>query len=109
MKALLPLRAAAALLGCRDPRTARARIDMLGVPVVDLGTPGRSRVFVRPVDIHRAIAAATRVTCAGTPPPGGVDLPPGVKLGTAAAREHLERSLPGAYGRAVANQTRGGR
>lgn len=77
MSALLTLSEAGAQLRCRDPRTARKRLDLLGVPTVAVG---RS-VLVRQVDLERAVAAAARVTrpAAGASP-AGVTLAPGARL-----------------------------
>ena len=75
---LLTLAEAGAFLRCRDPRTARKRLDVLGVPVVSIGRT----VLVRAVDLERGVAVAARVTRAGasTASPAGVVLARGARL-----------------------------
>ena len=60
---LVTMRAAAALLACRDPRTAAKRLAALGVPVVTL--PGGR--FVDDVEIARAIRAHARPRTIASP------------------------------------------
>lgn len=77
---LLSLRQAAPLLGCRDPRTARRRLAIIGCPVVHFG----SRVYVDRHDLARALRARTvaeaRRTTGPAPAGGGVTLPAGERL-----------------------------
>jgi hypothetical protein len=104
---LLSLAEAAPLLGCRDPRTARRRLAELGVPVVTFA----GRRYVRPADIHRAIAASAHAerldglaSSRLASRPGGVRLPPGVRLGSPEAEQHLAGLRPRSYGRAPSNE-----
>lgn len=53
---LLPLSSACALLGCRDPRTARRRLAALGVEVVTFGR----RTYVDADEVERAIRVCAR-------------------------------------------------
>lgn len=76
MSALLTLRQAAPLVGCRDPRTARKRLAALGVQAVELG----GSVMVDRGDVERAVRAALRPLDAAAPRAGGVILAPGARL-----------------------------
>lgn len=77
MTGLLTLHEAGAVLRCRDPRTARKRLDALGVPVVPVG---RS-VLVPAVDLDRALRVAATVQRPDGPTrPAGVTLRPGERL-----------------------------
>ena len=75
--ALLALAQAAPLLGCRDPRTARRRLEELGVPVLVLS----GRVLVDEGDIMRARRARARPLDPAAPVRwAGVHLAPGTRL-----------------------------
>jgi hypothetical protein len=104
MSALLTPAEVGDRLRCRDRRTVRRRLWALGVPVVPTGRG----YLVRAVDLDRAIAAAVRpLERSAAVRAGGVQLPEGVRLGTAEATAYLLRSVHApAYGAASAPRSK---
>ena len=77
MSGLLSLGQAAQRLGCRDRRTARRRLEELGVAVEEYS----GRIYVDEQALYRARAAHARpLRSDASAYGGGVVLPPGARL-----------------------------